>query len=145
MSETYDVLVVGGGPGGYVAAIRAAQLGMRAACVDMRKDAKGRAAFGGTCLNIGCIPSKALLESSYNLARARDHFAEHGVVVGGVKADLAKMQSRKDKVVATLVGGIDGLFKKNKVAALGGKAKLLSLGDECEVEVDSGEGGGGGG
>ena len=140
MSETFDVLVVGGGPGGYVAAIRAAQLGMKTACADMRKNARGKPAFGGTCLNIGCIPSKALLESSYNYARASHHFAEHGVVVSGVKADLQTMQARKEKVVATLVGGIDGLFKKNKIAPLGGKARLVSLGDECEVEVDLGGG-----
>ena len=140
MSETFDVLVVGGGPGGYVAAIRAAQLGMKTACADMRKNARGKPAFGGTCLNIGCIPSKALLESSYNYARASHHFAEHGVVVSGVKANLQTMQARKEKVVATLVGGIDGLFKKNKIAPLGGKARLVSLGDECEVEVDFGGG-----
>ena len=140
MSETFDVLVVGGGPGGYVAAIRAAQLGMKTACADMRKNARGKPAFGGTCLNIGCIPSKALLESSYNYARASHHFAEHGVVVSGVKADLRTMQARKEKVVATLVGGIDGLFKKNKIAPLGGKARLVSLGDECEAEVDFGGG-----
>lgn len=140
MSETFDVLVIGGGPGGYVAAIRAAQLGMKTACADMRKNARGKPAFGGTCLNIGCIPSKALLESSYNYARASHHFAEHGVVVSGVKANLQTMQARKEKVVATLVGGIDGLFKKNKVAPLGGKARLVSLGDECEAEVDLGGG-----
>ena len=140
MSETFDVLVVGGGPGGYVAAIRAAQLGMKTACADMRKNARGKPAFGGTCLNIGCIPSKALLESSYNYARASHHFAEHGVVVSGVKANLQTMQARKEKVVATLVGGIDGLFKKNKIVPLGGKARLVSLGDECEAEVDFGEG-----
>ena len=140
MSETFDVLVVGGGPGGYVAAIRAAQLGMKTACADMRKNARGKPAFGGTCLNIGCIPSKALLESSYNYARASHHFAEHGVVVSGVKANLQTMQARKEKVVATLVGGIDGLFKKNKIAPLGGKARLVSLGDECEAEVDFGGG-----
>ena len=140
MSETFDVLVVGGGPGGYVAAIRAAQLGMKTACADMRKNARGKPAFGGTCLNIGCIPSKALLESSYNYARASHHFAEHGVVVSGVKANLQTMQARKEKVVATLVGGIDGLFKKNKIVPLGGKARLVSLGDECEAEVDFGGG-----
>ena len=140
MSENYDVLVVGGGPGGYVAAIRAAQLGLKTACADMRKNKRGKPAFGGTCLNVGCIPSKALLESSYNYARASHHFAEHGVMVSGVKANLATMQTRKEKVVETLVGGIDGLFKKNKITPIGGKARLLSLGDECVVEVESGDG-----
>ena len=138
MSETFDVLVVGGGPGGYVAAIRAAQLGLKTACVDMRKNARGRPAFGGTCLNIGCIPSKALLESSYNYLRAREHFAAHGVVISQARADLGVMQSRKEKVVDALVGGIDGLFKKNKITPLGGKARLASLGDECAVEVTDG-------
>ena len=140
MSQTFDVLVVGGGPGGYVAAIRAAQLGLKTACADMRKNPRGKPAFGGTCLNIGCIPSKALLESSYNYARAAHHFAEHGVMVSGVKADLAKMQARKEKVVGALVGGIDGLFKKNNVTPLGGKARLLSLGDECRAEVTDADG-----
>ena len=140
MSETFDVLVVGGGPGGYVAAIRAAQLGLKTACADMRKNARGKPAFGGTCLNVGCIPSKALLESSYNYARAARHFAAHGVVVSGVKADLATMQKRKEKVVDALVGGIDGLFKKNRITPLGGKARLLSLGDECAAEVVADDG-----
>ena len=136
-SEAFDVLVVGGGPGGYVAAIRAAQLGLKAACVDMRKDPAGKPAYGGTCLNVGCIPSKALLESSYNFVRAREHFAEHGVTASGVKFDLSKMQARKEKVVGALVGGVSGLFRKNKVSALAGRARLVSLGDECEVEIDA--------
>ncbi|MGI9338340.1 MAG: dihydrolipoyl dehydrogenase [Gammaproteobacteria bacterium] len=134
--EMYDVLVVGGGPGGYVAAIRAAQLGMKTACVDKWQSAAGKTLYGGTCLNVGCIPSKALLESSYNVVRARDHFAEHGVNVGKVSADVAVMQKRKQKIVDTLVGGVAGLFKKNKVAALSGAASVVSIGDVCEVKIN---------
>ena len=136
MSDTiYDVLVIGGGPGGYVAAIRAAQLGLSAACVDKWKNAKGKTVYGGTCLNIGCIPSKALLESSYNYERAAKHFAAHGVMVGKLSLDLATMQKRKDNVVTALVGGIDGLFKKNKVAALSGATSIVSIGEVCEVAI----------
>ena len=133
--KIYDVLVIGGGPGGYVAAIRAAQLGLATACVDKWTNDKGKTIYGGTCLNVGCIPSKALLESSYNLVRARDHFAEHGIECGKVKVDLAKMQQRKQKIIDTLVGGIGSLFKKNKVTALGGTASLKSIGDICEVDI----------
>ena len=139
MSETvYDVLVVGGGPGGYVAAIRAAQLGLSAACVDKWKNDKGKTVYGGTCLNVGCIPSKALLESSYNYERAAHHFAEHGVRVEKLSLDLAAMQKRKEKVVGALVAGIGGLFKKNKVAALSGRASIISIGEVCEVAVEDG-------
>lgn len=137
---TYDVLVVGGGPGGYVAAIRAAQLGLATACVDQWQNAKGKAVYGGTCLNVGCIPSKALLESSYNVVRAREQFAAHGISTGEVSVDLATMQKRKEKIVATLVGGVDGLFKKNKVAALAGHASLQKLGDVCEVGITAADG-----
>ncbi|MGI9306270.1 MAG: dihydrolipoyl dehydrogenase, partial [Gammaproteobacteria bacterium] len=139
MNDTiYDVLVIGGGPGGYVAAIRAAQLGLSAACVDKWKNAKGKTVYGGTCLNVGCIPSKALLESSYNYERAATHFAAHGVVVEKMKLDLATMQKRKEKVVDTLVSGISGLFKKNKVAALSGAASIVSAGEICEVAIEDG-------
>ena len=134
--EMFDVLVIGGGPGGYVAAIRAAQLGMKTACVDKWQDGAGKTLYGGTCLNVGCIPSKALLESSYNLVRARDHFAAHGVNVGKVSADIGVMQKRKQKIVDALVGGVAGLFKKNKVAALSGAASVLSIGDICEVKIN---------
>src|SRR5712691_4941389 len=108
MPERYDVVVIGGGPGGYVAAIRAAQLGMRAACVDMRPS------LGGTCLNIGCIPSKALLQSSEKFAEASRSFAEHGIQVGEVSLDLAAMMARKDKVVTTLTRGVEFLLRKKK-------------------------------
>lgn len=133
--KIYDVLVIGGGPGGYVAAIRAAQLGLSAACADRWQNAQGKTVYGGTCLNVGCIPSKALLESSYNVVRAREHFAAHGIKTGKVQVDLAVMQKRKQQIVDTLVGGISGLFKKNKIDALSGAAALKSLGEVCEVEV----------
>src|SRR5207237_8499665 len=102
MPETYDVVVIGAGPGGYVAAIRAAQLGMKVACVEKR------ATLGGTCLNIGCIPSKALLESSELYAQASKHFNNHGIQVGQLGLDLAAMQARKDKVVRGLTDGVAG-------------------------------------
>ena len=114
----HDVVVLGGGPGGYVAAIRAAQLGMNAACVD--ENAK----FGGTCLRVGCIPSKALLESSHIYHDTKAGLGNHGVVVGQVQLDLAAMMKRKDQVVQTLTGGIDLLFKKNKVTGYNGRGEL---------------------
>lgn len=124
--STFDLLVLGAGPGGYVAAIRAAQLGLKTAVVDEN------AALGGTCLRVGCIPSKALLESSEKYAEALSHFEEHGIEVGKVKLDLAKMLARKDKVVKTLTGGIAGLMKKNKVQVFTGRGKLTGPG---QVEV----------
>ena len=136
MSETYDVLVVGGGPGGYVAAIRAAQLGLKTACVDKWQNAAGKTVYGGTCLNVGCIPSKALLESSYNSVRAREHFAEHGVKTGKVSVDIKVMQKRKQQIVDTLVGGVGGLFKKNKIDALSGVASIVSVGEVCEIAIN---------
>jgi dihydrolipoyl dehydrogenase len=120
--ERYDVVVIGGGPGGYVAAIRAAQLGMRAACLDERPS------LGGTCLNIGCIPSKALLQSSEKFAEARRALAEHGVRVGELGLDLAAMMARKDKVVETLTRGVEFLFRKNKIAWLKGRGRILAPG-----------------
>ena len=128
MSE-FDLVVIGGGPGGYVAAIRAAQLGMNTACVEMR------GALGGTCLNVGCIPSKALLESSHHYEEAKTHFAEHGIKAT-VSLDLATMLARKDKVVLDLTKGIEGLFKKNKVTYIKGKGTLKSA---TEVLVDGKE------
>ena len=108
--QAYDVLVIGAGPGGYVAAIRAAQLGFSAAVVE-KEDR-----LGGTCLRVGCIPSKALLESSHKYEEARGELAHHGVQVGSVALDLAAMLKRKEEVVATLCKGIDGLLAKNKIA-----------------------------
>src|SRR5688572_12248342 len=112
MAEQFDVVVIGGGPGGYVAAIRAAQLGFKVGCVE------SRGALGGTCLNVGCIPSKALLQSSEAFYQAKHKAKELGVVYDGVSFDLKQMLGRKDKIVKSLTGGIEGLFKKNKVSYL---------------------------
>ncbi|MDA8231803.1 MAG: dihydrolipoyl dehydrogenase [Magnetospirillum sp.] len=120
--DDFDVVIIGGGPGGYVAAIRAAQLGLKAACVEKR------GALGGTCLNVGCIPSKALLQSSHKFAEARQDFAQHGIRVGGLDLDLAAMMGRKDKVVAGLTKGIELLFKKNKVAYVVGSGRVAAPG-----------------
>jgi dihydrolipoamide dehydrogenase len=117
-----DVVIIGGGPGGYVAAIRAAQLGFKTICVEKR------ATLGGTCLNEGCIPSKALLESSEHYDVAKEKFAKHGVICDAVKLDLGVMMKRKDAVVADLTKGIEGLFKKNKVQFLQGTARFIAAG-----------------
>src|SRR3954465_11848834 len=109
MADQFDVVVIGAGPGGYVAAIRAAQLGLKVACIDKR------AALGGTCLNIGCIPSKALLDSSELYAQARTHFSHHGIKVGELGLDLPALMARKDRVVKGLTDGVAFLFKKNKI------------------------------
>ena len=124
---TYDVIVIGAGPGGYVCAIRAAQLGMKVACVEKR------ATLGGTCLNVGCIPSKALLQSSEDFDHALHGLSDHGVIVGGVSLDLARMQARKSEVVGANTKGVEFLFRKNKVAWLKGTGRILSPGT---VEVD---------
>ena len=116
MAEPFDVVVIGGGPGGYIAAIRAAQLGFSTACIDDWKTADGKPAPGGTCTNVGCIPSKALLQSSENYEHAGHGFAEHGIELKGLAIDVARMLSRKDKVVRQNNDGILYLFKKNKVA-----------------------------
>src|SRR5947208_9983784 len=114
--DQYDVVVIGAGPGGYIAAIRAAQLGFRTACIDDWKTAEGKPALGGTCTNIGCIPSKALLQSSENFEHAGHGFAEHGIDVKGLSVDVPRMLVRKDKVVRQNNEGIAYLFKKNKIA-----------------------------
>ncbi|MEO8279987.1 MAG: dihydrolipoyl dehydrogenase [Ideonella sp.] len=126
MSKQFDVVVIGGGPGGYIAAIRAAQLGFNVACIDEWKNAKGGPALGGTCTNIGCIPSKALLQSSENFEQAGHHFADHGVMVGSLSLDLAKLLSRKDGVVKQNNDGILYLFKKNKVAFFHGRGSFVA-------------------
>jgi len=122
----YDVIVIGGGPGGYVAAIRAAQNGLKTACIDNWQNYDGSRSFGGTCLNAGCIPSKALLESSELYHRAETEFATHGIGVGKLSLDLDAMQKRKAGIVGQLTGGIQALFKANKVAGLQGHGKLLA-------------------
>src|SRR5271154_262994 len=118
--DSYDVAIIGAGPGGYVCAFRAAQLGLRVALIDKR------ATLGGTCLKIGCIPSKALLYSSEQLVFARYHAADHGIVVGGGSADIATPLKRKDAVVAKLVGGVALLAKARKVTVLTGEAAFTS-------------------
>jgi len=123
--DRYDVVVIGGGPGGYVAAIRAAQLGFTTACIDAWVDAAGKPALGGVCLNVGCIPSKALLDSSHLYETIGRHTNDHGITVSGLSLDLPAMMLRKDKIVRTLTQGIAGLFKKNNVTWLAGRARLL--------------------
>ena len=128
MSDTFDVVVIGAGPAGYVAAIRAAQNGLSVACIDSWKNFDGTEAFGGTCLNAGCIPSKALLESSELFHRAGHEFDAHGIGVSKPTIDVAKMQSRKAAIVKQFTGGIVQLFKANKVQGLFGHGKMLSPG-----------------
>jgi dihydrolipoamide dehydrogenase len=122
--KSFDVVVIGGGPGGYIAAIRAAQLGLNTACIDDWRGADGKPALGGTCTNVGCIPSKALLQSSENFEQAGHHFADHGVKVKGLELDLAQMMKRKDKVVKSNNDGIVYLFKKNKITFFHGRGSF---------------------
>ena len=135
----YDVVVIGAGPGGYVAAIRAAQLGFKTACVDAGVNKAGDApALGGTCLNVGCIPSKALLQSSEHFHAAQHDFAEHGISVSDIKFDAAKMIARKDAIVTKLTGGVKFLFQKNKVTSLFGTASFAGKnGNAYQIEVDN--------
>lgn len=126
MSNNYDVVVIGAGPAGYIAAIRAAQNGLKVACIDEWQNRDGTYAFGGTCLNAGCIPSKALLESSELYHRAQHEFKKHGINASGVSMDIAGMQKRRAGIVRQLTGGIAGLFKANKVEGLVGHGKLLA-------------------
>lgn len=126
MSKQFDVVVIGGGPGGYIAAIRAAQLGFNVACIDEWKNAKGGPALGGTCTNVGCIPSKALLQSSEHYEQAGHHFADHGIEVKGLGLDMAKMIGRKDTVVKQNNDGVLYLFKKNKVAFFHGRGSFVA-------------------
>src|SRR3954462_13160088 len=116
--DSVDLVVIGGGPGGYVAAIRGAQLGLSTVCVEMDRT------LGGTCVNVGCIPSKALLQSSEHYEWARLHSAEHGVQIDGVKADLARMLERKDDVVLQNTKGVEFLFRKNKITWAKGRGTL---------------------
>ncbi|MDO9483101.1 MAG: dihydrolipoyl dehydrogenase, partial [Hydrogenophaga sp.] len=136
MSQSFDVIVIGGGPGGYIAAIRAAQLGFKVACIDEWKNAAGGPALGGTCTNVGCIPSKALLQSSEHFDHANHHFAEHGISTGTVKMDVTKMVGRKDAVVKQNNDGIQYLFKKNKVTFFHGRGSFVKAVDGgYEIQV----------
>jgi dihydrolipoamide dehydrogenase len=140
MSQEFDVVVIGAGPGGYVAAVRAAQLGKTVACIEKWKNPAGALKLGGTCLNVGCIPSKALLASSEEFENAAHHLAEHGITTSGVKMDVAKMLARKDGIVDKMTGGIEYLFKKNKITWLKGHGKFTGKTDAgVQIEV-SGEG-----
>ena len=125
MSKQFDVIVIGGGPGGYIAAIRAAQLGFKVACIDEWKNSKGGPAPGGTCTNVGCIPSKALLQSSEHFEQATHHFADHGITASDVSMDVAKMIARKDSVVKQNNDGILYLLKKNKVTFFHGRGSFV--------------------
>ena len=128
-TKQFDVIVIGGGPGGYIAAIRASQLGMNAACIDEWKNEKGGPAPGGTCTNVGCIPSKALLQSSEHYEHLSHHFADHGITADNVKIDVAKMLARKDTVVKQNNDGILYLFKKNKVSFFHGRGSFVAAKD----------------
>src|SRR5262249_1185526 len=139
MAQSLEVVVIGAGPGGYIAAIRCAQLGMKTACADEWKTSAGKPALGGTCLNVGCIPSKALLESSEQYEHAVKGLGEHGIAVSSAKVDLAKMLARKDAIVTKMTGGIEFLFRKNKITWLKGHGKLTAQvrtgGDAWKLDV----------
>ena len=134
----YDVVVIGGGPGGYVAAIKASQLGLKTACVEFDEDNSGKIKLGGTCLNVGCIPSKSLLDSSYKFQQISESFNDHGIKVSRPTYDLSKMMQRKDEIVTKLTGGVAHLFKHNKVESIHGKGKLISA-NEVEVTKSKGK------
>ena len=136
MAQAFDVVVIGAGPGGYIAAIRAAQLGLKTACIEGWRNSKGELALGGTCLNVGCIPSKALLATSEEYDKVRQHLDPHGITVSGVKIDIAKMQARKESVVGKMTKGIEFLFKKNKIAWLQGFGRFVrATADGYDIEV----------
>jgi dihydrolipoamide dehydrogenase len=137
MSDSYDVIVIGAGPAGYPAAIRAGQNKLKVACVDEWKNTDGSYAFGGTCLNAGCIPSKALLESSELYQRTKEEFAHHGIKIADVKLDLAQMQKRRASIVKGMTGGIAALFKANGVVGLQGHGRLLP-GNSVQVTAPDG-------
>jgi dihydrolipoamide dehydrogenase len=136
--DRFDVVVIGGGPGGYVAAIRCAQLGLLTACVDDWRTQDGKPALGGTCLNVGCIPSKAMLDSSHFYHHAHHGLPSHGITVKGMHVDMAVMQARKEKIVRTLTGGIETLFLKHKIAWLQGQGRLLKK-NQVEIRHHGGE------
>src|SRR3954449_6675081 len=138
MAKNFDVVVIGGGPGGYVAAIRAAQLGFSTACIDDWKNDKGGPAPGGTCTNVGCIPSKALLQSSENYEHAAHGFAEHGIEIEKMSLNLGQMLTRKDNVVKQNNDGILYLFKKNKVTFFHGRGSFVKA-DQGSYEIKVGD------
>ena len=133
----FDVVVIGSGPAGYVAAIRASQLGLKTLCIEELSNDKGKPNFGGTCLNVGCIPSKSLLDSSHRYYDAKKNLSDHGIQLGDVKLDLKTMMERKDNIVSKLTGGIDGLFLTNKVESICGKGKVIS---KNTVQIDKADG-----
>jgi dihydrolipoamide dehydrogenase len=137
MSDKYDVVVIGSGPAGYVAAIRAAQLGLKTACIEKWQNSDGKGVNGGTCLNVGCIPSKALLDSSFKYHEAKEDLGIHGISTQGVAMDIPAMLARKNKIINQLTGGISGLFKANGVTALYGTGKLLA-GKKVELTANDG-------
>jgi dihydrolipoamide dehydrogenase len=135
MAQAFDVVVIGAGPGGYIAAVRAAQLGFKTACIEGWKNAKGELALGGTCLNVGCIPSKALLASSEEYEKVSHHLEPHGITVSGAKIDVAKMQARKDAIVSKMTKGVEFLFKKNKITWLQGFGSFVKGGGSYTISV----------
>ena len=138
LSNPFDVIVIGSGPAGYVCAIRCAQLGLSTAVVEQNVNEQAQPLLGGTCLNVGCIPSKALLDSSHRYAEAAGHLSDHGIGVEGVSLDVAGMMARKEKIVSQLTGGVSGLLKANGVTVITGSAVLLA-GRQVEVTDASGE------
>jgi dihydrolipoamide dehydrogenase len=141
MSQQFDVIVIGAGPAGYICAIRAAQLGMKVACAESWRNPSGEGALGGTCLNVGCIPSKALLASSEEFEKVQHHLGDHGIRVSGATFDLAKMMGRKNAIVGKMTKGIEYLFKKNKVTWLKGHAKLVGKGQNgWQLDVTDADG-----
>ena len=138
MADNYDVIIIGGGPGGYVAAIRCAQLGLNTACIEKRINKQDEPALGGTCLNVGCIPSKALLDSSWKYHETESSLADHGINIKGAELDLDTMLKRKDTIVRNLTGGIAQLFKANKVTWLQGTGQLKS-GKQVEFQPLDGD------
>jgi dihydrolipoamide dehydrogenase len=138
LSNPFDVIVIGSGPAGYVCAIRCAQLGLTTAVIEQNVNEQAQPLLGGTCLNVGCIPSKALLDSSHRYAEAAGHLSDHGIGVDGVSLDVAGMMARKDKIVSQLTGGVSGLLKANGVSVITGSAVLLA-GRQVEVTDASGE------
>ncbi|MDO4904826.1 MAG: dihydrolipoyl dehydrogenase [Lautropia sp.] len=141
MSQEFDVIVIGAGPGGYIASIRAAQLGFRVACIEKWTTPQGKGALGGTCLNVGCIPSKALLASSEAYEHTQHELADHGITVSDVKLDLGRMLKRKDSIVAKMTQGIEMLFRKNKITWLQGHGRFIGReGDASRLELIKSDG-----